>query len=219
MSFYFNQFSLTSFDIKHDTIFGMNEENYQQYKNSESYSKGKYNVIYKNERWFAPAPSPLINNDTLQQEETNSQDVSQNVAKDHEIKYSKNLDETKEQIVTIAPLRISNVNNDNLEETLTRVEKPFIDKVKEIAKYMGIEINSRLNIGGFKSLEGVYKGEHVNEVSYSFNLGNVSKEDADLFASLMGDLGLEVQEAVISMYFALGTLNDLKFFEKNVIKT
>ena len=120
--------------------------------------------------------------------------------------------------MTIAPLRISNVNNDILEETLTRVEKPFIDKAKEIAKYMGIEINSRLNIGGFKSLEGVYKGEHVNEVSYSFNLGNVSKEDVDLFASLMGNLGLEVQEAVISMYFALGTLNDLKFFKKMLLK-
>ena len=60
-----------------DTIFGMNEENYNLYLNSKTNRKGNYNIIYKKGSRLAPiAPTTSLSNYNLQQEETNSQEES-----------------------------------------------------------------------------------------------------------------------------------------------
>lgn len=79
------------------------------------------------------------------------------------------------------------------------VDKQFTEKANSIANQLGISIkNISSNMGGFVSSEGRYEGQFVNELSYTFELGNATKEQADLFASILGDTGFETQEAVIS---------------------
>ena len=54
------------------------------------------------------------------------------------------------------------------------------------------------NMGGFEFSEGENAGKQVNEISYTFEFENSTPEQAQLFASLMGENGYEQQEAVIS---------------------
>lgn len=162
--------------------------------------------------------SPLIDSIIQQNsDESQGENVKQFLQK-KDIKYSKKLEETNDQIVTIAPLRISNINNENFDETLNRVNKIFNDNAKIIADLMGITINeTRLNIGGFESSEGRYKGQNVNEISYSFNLGKITEIEADRFACLLGDLGLEVQEAVISMNYEVDNSANANGMELEIV--
>lgn len=105
----------------------------------------------------------------------------------------------KAQYATVAPYRANNVTEATIDQSREAVEKQFVDNANGIANALGIEItNTSNNMGGFMSQEGPYKGQAVNELSYTFELGNATPEQADMFARLLGDLGNEVQEAVIS---------------------
>lgn len=105
----------------------------------------------------------------------------------------------KTQYATIAPYRANNVTEANIDQSREAIEKQFVDNANGIANALGIQItNISNNMGGFMSQEGPYKGQAVNELSYTFELGNATPEQADMFARLVGDLGNEVQEAVIA---------------------
>ena len=100
---------------------------------------------------------------------------------------------------TIAPYYNTKITESNKEEITNKIQKIFLDKAQEVANNLGISIASfSKNIGGFQFQEGETVGTQVRELSYTFELNTTDKSKADLFASIMGDLGYEQQEAVIS---------------------
>lgn len=111
----------------------------------------------------------------------------------------KNSYNRESQYATVAPYRLHPVTESTYEESVSAVEKNFLNSANSLANQLGIKINNvSNNMGGFVSQQGEYKGKFVNEVSYTFELGDATKEQADLFASVLGDIGFETQEAVIS---------------------
>lgn len=82
----------------------------------------------------------------------------------------------------------------NYEEAVKYANEIYQHNAKKFAKLLGIDIKHYKNaIGGYT----FSNGKHINEVSGMFNLGDITANDADLFACLMADLGFENQEASI----------------------
>ena len=114
---------------------------------------------------------------------------------------------------TIAPYYNTPLTKQNYGKIRNAVETSFNDTANNIATLMGDKIKDiSNNIGGFTFEEGENAGKWVKELSYTYDLENASKEDAMLFSSLMGDLGHEQQEAVISASYAdINDSNALEF--------
>lgn len=100
---------------------------------------------------------------------------------------------------TIAPYYNTQITNENSKEVRGLVQEQFIQRANTIAEKLGIKIKSiSTNVGGFTFSEGEAAGQQVTELSYTFELDTQDKNKADLFASIMGEVGHEQQEAVIS---------------------
>ena len=83
-------------------------------------------------------------------------------------------------------------------EEQKEMREAFAKAAKEVAKALGITLNMKeasFNIGGYEFDD---RGS-VIEPSFTFRL-DTTPEKARLFAALMGDLGYEQQEAVVSNY-------------------
>lgn len=108
---------------------------------------------------------------------------------------------------TVAPYYNTPVTKENIKEVRAKVEKDFKEKANSIATSLGISIrNINTNIGGFEFQEGETAGQQVTELSYTFELDTEDTFLADTFAYLLGQLGYEKQEAVISANY----VNDSK---------
>lgn len=72
----------------------------------------------------------------------------------------------------------------------------FLNNAREIAKELGLpEFTYHINLGGYSFENG---NGSIQELSVTFNFEGVTKEQVKLFTDLMGDVGLEFQEAVIT---------------------
>lgn len=83
-------------------------------------------------------------------------------------------------------------------EQQKQMREAFSKVAHEVAKAIGITLDMKqasFNIGGYQFEDG----DSVVEPSFTFRL-DTTPEKARLFAALMGDLGYEQQEAVVSSY-------------------
>lgn len=83
-------------------------------------------------------------------------------------------------------------------EKQNEMRSAFADAARTVAKMLDIPLDMKkasFNIGGYE----FDNGGSVVEPSFTFRL-NTTPEKARLFAALMGDLGFEQQEAVVSNY-------------------
>ena len=72
----------------------------------------------------------------------------------------------------------------------------FLNNAREIAKELGLpEFTYHINLGGYSFENG---NGSIQELSVTFNFEGVTREQVKLFTDLMGDVGLEFQEAVIT---------------------
>lgn len=72
----------------------------------------------------------------------------------------------------------------------------FLNNAREIAKELGLpEFTYHINLGGYSFEKG---NGSIQELSVTFNFEGVTREQVKLFTDLMGDVGLEFQEAVIT---------------------
>lgn len=126
----------------------------------------------------------------LKNNEKETADVVKNAYKDIKNKNVK---------ATIAPYYDTPLTKSNYRKIKGVVDESFRNTANNIATLLGGNIKETTNnIGGFTFEEGEKAGDWVKELSYTFELENLSKDDAILFTSLMGDLGYEQQEAVIA---------------------
>ena len=100
-------------------------------------------------------------------------------------------EETKEieQIITVAPYFRSILTTDNKEEQ-EKATQQIKEKAQKLANILGLQIESIETCGG------IYLGKP--EISYQYRIKSNDQEKVDLFASLMGDLSNEYQDAVIA---------------------
>ena len=99
---------------------------------------------------------------------------------------------------TIAPYLDTRLNEDNRQELVEMAEGTYDAAAKDIAEFLGIKnIPKAENIGGFEN----EAGERLRELSWTYKLEDVTPEQAKMFASLMGDLAYENQEATICMQY------------------
>ena len=99
---------------------------------------------------------------------------------------------------TIAPYLDTQLTEENREELIGKAEAYYDAAAKDVADYLGIKLTPKSeNIGGYKN----DAGKKVRELSWTYNLGDVTPEQAKLFAAMMGDLAYENQEAVIAMRY------------------
>ena len=115
---------------------------------------------------------------------------------------------------TIAPYYDTPLTKENYSEIKDAVDTTFRETANNLATLLGGNIKDTTNnIGGFTFEEGENAGKWVKELSYTFELENMSKDDAILFTSLMGDLAYEQQEAVIAATYEndLNNSNALEF--------
>ena len=115
---------------------------------------------------------------------------------------------------TIAPYYDTPLTKENYNEIKDAVDTTFRETANNLVTLLGGKIKDTTNnIGGFTFSEGENAGNWVKELSYTFELENMSKEDGMLFSSLMGDLAYEQQEAVISSTYEndLNNSNALEF--------
>ena len=83
-----------------DTIFGMNEENYNLYLKSKNNRKGDDNIVYKKGSRLAPiAPATSFVTFNLQQNARDSQEELVDDTSQDDIKYSKDLDKIQDDII------------------------------------------------------------------------------------------------------------------------
>lgn len=135
------------------------------------------------------------------QEKIKSVDINQNL--DYNINQGNK--DTSVQNITVAPYYNTPITNENFDEVKGQVETDFKNKAEIITNLFGGKVSGiQTNIGGYTFQEGETAGQMVNELSYTFELQDVDETQADLIASLMGDLGYEQQESVISSNY-LGT--------------
>lgn len=101
--------------------------------------------------------------------------------------------------ITVAPYYNTQLTSENFESIKNAVDKDFKETANKFSSLLGAKVeNVSTNIGGFTFQQGETAGQFVKELSYTFELKNTNSEDADVIASLLGDLGHEQQEAVIS---------------------
>lgn len=96
---------------------------------------------------------------------------------------------TEEQIVTVAPYfrqKLNTNNKEDLEKATTEVK----EKANKLAETLGLKIDAVRTIGG------TYLGS--SEITYQYLIKSTDQKKVDLFASLMGDLSFEYQDAVIA---------------------
>lgn len=75
----------------------------------------------------------------------------------------------------------------------------FLNNAREIAKELGLpEFTYHINLGGYSFENG---NGSIQELSVTFNFEGVTREQVKLFTDLMGDVGLEFQEAVITSQY------------------
>lgn len=91
--------------------------------------------------------------------------------------------------VTVAPYFRSRLNTGNKEEMIAKT-KAIRDKAQKLASSIGLGIVS------VKPMGGTYLGS--SEISWLYEIEGTDQEKIDLFASLMGDLSNEYQDAVIA---------------------
>jgi len=109
---------------------------------------------------------------------------------------------------TVAPYYNTRITNENKEDITRAVERDFKEQANRIAKSLGLSIKGIFtNTGGFQFQEGKTAGQQVRELSYTFEFNTLDTEKVDMFASLLGDLGHERQESVIS-YNAVDTAEE-----------
>lgn len=163
-------------------------------KNWDSFLKNDMNLMPNANKSFAERINNQVKNDV------NALNLGKSKVDITENKSYNGVERNNEnQYVTAAPYREENVNDKNYESKKAKVEGTFLNKANEISRQLGVKIkNISDNMGGFVSQQGKNKGNFVNEVSYTFELENATKEQADMLASIMADTGFETQEAVIS---------------------
>ncbi len=113
--------------------------------------------------------------DTINQKQTRS-DIVANPNKDY-------------QLVTVAPYfrqKLNSLNKTELEKATQEVK----EKAQKLAAQIGLVIEDIETIGG------TYLGS--SEITYQYKLKSADQEKIDLFASLMGDLSFEYQDATIA---------------------
>jgi hypothetical protein len=116
--------------------------------------------------------------------------------------------------ITVAPYYNTQLTNENFETIKNAVDRDFKAAANKFSSLFGAKIEKvDINIGGFTFQEGETAGQFVKELSYTFELKNVSAEDSDMIASLLGDLGHEQQEAVISANYLNATSNEADALE------
>ena len=93
------------------------------------------------------------------------------------------------QIVTVAPYFRQSLTTQN-KETLEKATQEVKQKAEKLAKVIGLEISDVEVVGG------TYLGS--SEITYQYHIKSTDSEKVDLFASLMGDLSFEYQDAVIA---------------------
>lgn len=134
--------------------------------------------------------------DTLRNKMYESTIEKENVEDKSNMVYNK---DTSKRYVTVAPYFNTPITKENFDDVKNAVDSDFKSKANDIASLLGINVsNVDTNIGGFTFQEGETAGQMVKELSYTFELENATNEQADILACLMGDLGHEQQEAVIS---------------------
>lgn len=96
----------------------------------------------------------------------------------------------------VAPYHNTQVTNSNFSDVRSKVSVPFKEAAEKIAKSLGVEIvGTEDNVGSYTFEK---TGEKVREISSTFIIKAESQEAADVFASMLGDMGHETQESVIS---------------------
>ena len=165
-------------------------------------------VAFIQEGHYTDVPSEFLNevseigNNTLQE-------------KENVVKYSSL--ENDSTFLTVAPYYNTQLTNENFESIKNAVDKDFKDIANKFASLFGAKIeNVDTNIGGFTFQEGETAGQFVKELSYTFELKTTNTEEADLIASLLGDLGHEQQEAVISANYLDSTSSEADALEFRV---
>lgn len=119
------------------------------------------------------------------------------------------VDNIESSYVTVAPYYETGVTDSNYEEVHKAVDETFRNNANEVAKNLGVSIkNVTENVGGFFNED---EGRAVRELSYSFELDGDFKQ-AQLFASILGDIGYENQKSVVAMRY----VND--FDNANVVE-
>ena len=104
-------------------------------------------------------------------------------------------DKIQSSYATVAPYYETGITDENYEEVYNAVNKTFRDNANEVAQALGINIkNVSENIGGFFNED---EGRAVRELSYTFELDGDFKQ-AQLFASILGDIGYENQKSVVA---------------------
>ena len=124
-----------------------------------------------------------------------------------EKEFKKSVSKKKIVSATIAPYLNTKLSDTNYDEIKSKVDEKFKKASKDIADLLGLTIlEVHDNIGGYT----MQSGEVINEISYTFQFETTNTNDVDLFASLMGDLGYENQEAVISANYVKKGENGLE---------
>lgn len=86
--------------------------------------------------------------------------------------------------------------SEDVAKAQAEAENEFLGRAEQVANQSGTKIlGVSKNIGGYTFDENT--GERVTEISYSFEI-NGTEEARQVFSSLMGDIGYEAQDSVVS---------------------
>lgn len=111
-----------------------------------------------------------------------------------------------EQIITVAPYFRQELKTDN---------KEILEEATETAKIRAQKLANLLNfeIEAVETIGGTYLGK--SEITYKYRINSNDQEKIDLFASLMGDLSFEYQDATIAAnYVSKGNGNAIELVYK-----
>ena len=116
---------------------------------------------------------------------------------------------------TIAPYLDTVLTKENKKQITEKCFNTFITQAKTIADSLNIKYSKfDTNRGGYVLQEGQKAGTAIQELSFTFELKDANQKQADAFCCLMGDLGYENQEAVISYnYLKMENKNDADALE------
>lgn len=96
--------------------------------------------------------------------------------------------------VTVAPYYDTQFTKENTKELTEAVQQKFLNVATAISKILGINITLiEDNLGGYTNAEGT----QIRELSYTIHFDKTEYKRAQLLASLLSDLGHQVQESII----------------------
>lgn len=96
--------------------------------------------------------------------------------------------------VTVAPYFKTQFSKETTEQLTKEVQQKFLNAAMNVSKALGINITLiRDNIGGYTTEDNM----QLRELSYTIEFDETDYNKAQLFASLLSDLGHQVQESVI----------------------